>query len=394
LIEKDQKVLYDKVAFDPLGFGMIMAAQFAQGSINKAGEELLGEKNIINRLSLSIDHNITSQMGLALGKIADIIRSHPETANRVEQTMSMERVSEKEIVAAWDEFMERYGMRCPGEIDITKPRFWEEPGQLLPALVNNIKHLANNHGTVMFEQGRKQSIEFADKLVRAMREKRGTKKAQTLQHKINIFRIFTGVREYPKYFWIARYDVYKRSILREAQRLVDVGAITQPEDVYFLYFNELQEAVRTGMVDNEKISVRKREYAAYKSLTPPRVMFSDGEVPGGKYDALIPEGALAGIGVSSGTVEGCARVVENIEDAVIEKGDILVTKFTDPSWTPVFVSIAGLITEVGGMMTHGAVITREYGLPAVVGVVNATKLIHDGDRILINGDDGYVEIVS
>ena len=130
------------------------------------------------------------------------------------------------------------------------------------------------------------------------------------------------------------------------------------------------------------------------ALTPPRVIFSDGEVPGGKYDAVIPEGALAGLGVSNGVVEGRARVVESMADAHIEKGDILVTKFTDPSWTPMFVTIAGLVTEVGGMMTHGAVITREYGLPAVVGVVNATKLIRDGDYIRINGNAGYIEVLS
>ena len=397
LIEKDQKVLYDEVAFDPLGFGMIMAAQFVQGPINKAGEELLGEKNIINRLSLSVDHNITSQMGLALGKIADLARHNPETSAKIEQTLSMnamDGIEEKEILAAWDEFLKLYGIRCPGEIDITKPRFWEEPGQLLPALINNIKHLDDNHAETLFEQGRKRSIELSDSLVRLMREKHGNEKAQKLLHRIEVFRTFTGVREYPKYFWIARYDVYKRSILRELNRLAENGTINQAEDGYYLYFDELREAVRTGKVEKELISTRRKEYSTYKTLTPPRVIFSDGEVPIGEYNAQIPEKALPGIGVSSGTVEGRARVVENMENANVEKGDILVTKFTDPSWTPVFVSIAGLVTEVGGMMTHGAVITREYGLPAVVGVVNATKLIQDGERIRINGNYGYVELLT
>ena len=412
LIEKDQKTLHDEVAFDPLGFGMIMAAQFVQGAINKAGEELLDEKNIINRLSLSVDNNITSEMGLALGRIADLVRRHPEVASRLEQNLSMNFAGEKDkdvaaawdkdiaaawdkdIAVAWDEFMKLYGIRCPGEIDITKPRFWEEPGQLLPALANNIKYLADNHAETLFEQGRKQSLDLADKLTQAMRQKHGDIKAQKLAHKIKVFRIFAGVREYPKYFWIARYDIYKCSILNELSKLAANDVITQPEDGYYLYFNELREAVRTGKADRELISARKKEYSAYKALTPPRVIFSDGEVPSGNYNALIPEGALAGIGVSSGIVEGRARVVENMEDANIENGDILITKFTDPSWTPVFVSIAGLVTEVGGMMTHGAVITREYGLPAVVGVVSATKLIHDGDHIRINGNDGYVELLS
>ena len=119
-----------------------------------------------------------------------------------------------------------------------------------------------------------------------------------------------------------------------------------------------------------------------------------GEVLQGEYDnTKIPPGALAGIPVSSGTIEGRARVILRMEDADIEEGDILVTTFTDPSWTPVFISIKGLVTEVGGMMTHGAVIAREYGLPAVVGVVNATRLIKDGQRIRVNGTEGYVEIL-
>ena len=141
------------------------------------------------------------------------------------------------------------------------------------------------------------------------------------------------------------------------------------------------------------IEERKNAYRSYAALTPPRIIFSDGEVPPVSYSANIPSGALAGLAVSTGIVEGRARVVENLGDAHIEKGDILVTTFTDSSWTVVFVSLAGLVTEVGGMMSHGAVITCEYGLPAVVGVVNATRLIKDGQRIRINGNEGYVEIL-
>jgi len=120
---------------------------------------------------------------------------------------------------------------------------------------------------------------------------------------------------------------------------------------------------------------------------------SDGEIIAGEYKREnMPKGAIAGIAVSSGVVEGRARVILKMEEADLEDGDILVTPFTDPSWTPLFVSIKGLVTEVGSLMTHGAVIAREYGLPAVVGVENATKLIKDGERIRVNGTEGYVEV--
>ena len=124
------------------------------------------------------------------------------------------------------------------------------------------------------------------------------------------------------------------------------------------------------------------------------MLTSDGEAVNGSYRRDdVPVGALIGLAVSAGTIEGRARVILDMADADLEPGDILVTPFTDPSWSPLFVAVAGLVTAVGGLMTHGAVIAREYGLPAVVGVENATKLIKDGQRIRVNGTDGYIELV-
>jgi pyruvate,water dikinase len=147
-------------------------------------------------------------------------------------------------------------------------------------------------------------------------------------------------------------------------------------------------------VDDQLIHRRKDEFRTYQALTPPRVLTSDGEAVAGAYRrADVPAGALTGLAVSAGTVEGRARVILDMAKADLEAGDILVTAYTDPSWTPAFVAISGLVTEVGGLMTHGAVIAREYGLPAVVGVEHATQLISDGQLIRVNGTDGYVEIL-
>ena len=152
--------------------------------------------------------------------------------------------------------------------------------------------------------------------------------------------------------------------------------------------------MRTNQVDDQLIRQRKDAFRSYQALTPPRVLTSDGEVVTGTYRrADVPAGALTGLAVSAETVEGRARVILDMAKADLEAGDILVTAYTDPSWTPAFVAIKGLVTEVGGLMTHGAVIAREYGLPAVVGVEGATKLIRDGQRIRVHGTDGYVEIL-
>ena len=151
---------------------------------------------------------------------------------------------------------------------------------------------------------------------------------------------------------------------------------------------------RRSLTSTQIVSASRRTWIRAQTLTPPRVLTSDGEAIAGAYRRDdLPAGALVGLPVSAGTIEGRARVVLDMAKADLEAGDILVTSYTDPSWTPLFVAIKGLVTEVGGLMTHGAVIAREYGLPAVVGVEHATRLIRDGQRIRVNGTNGYVEIL-
>jgi pyruvate,water dikinase len=222
----------------------------------------------------------------------------------------------------------------------------------------------------------------------------GERKAEETKRMIDRVRTFIGYREYPKYAIVTRYFVYKQALLEEAERLVQAHVLREAEDIFYLTFQELHEVVRTDQVDDELIRRRKDEFRSYRALTPPRVLTSDGEVIAGAYRRDdVPAGALVGLPVSAGTVEGPARVILDMADADLEAGDILVTAYTDPSWTPLFVAISGLVTEVGGLMTHGAVIAREYGLPAVVGVEHATRLIRDGQRIRVHGTDGYVEIL-
>lgn len=222
----------------------------------------------------------------------------------------------------------------------------------------------------------------------------GEQKANETKRMIDLIRNFSGFREYPKYGMVNRYFVYKQALLKEAEQLVQAGVIPEKGDIYYLTFEELCEVVSTNKMDYQIISKRKEEYKLFEKLTPPRVITSDGEIIAGKYKREnLPTEAIVGLAVSSGVIEGRARVILNIEDADLENGDILVTLFTDPSWTPLFVSVKGLVTEVGGLMTHGAVIAREYGLPAVVGVENATKLIKDGQRIRVHGTEGYIEIL-
>jgi pyruvate,water dikinase len=292
-------------------------------------------------------------------------------------------------------YLDMYGMRCVGEIDITRPRWSERPSTLVPVILGNIKNFEPGAGGQRFEQGRQEASMKEQELLDRLRVlPDGEQKAEETKAKIDRVRTFIGYREYPKYGMVSRYFVYKQALLEEAERLVRAHVLHEKEDIFYLRFQELHEVVRTNHVDDELIGQRRDAFTSHEALTPPRVLTSDGEVIAGKYRRDdVPTGALVGLAVSAGTIEGRARVILDMADAELEAGDILVTAYTDPSWSPLFVAIIGLVTEVGGLMTHGAVIAREYGLPAVVGVEHATQLIRDGQWIRVNGTDGYVEIL-
>jgi phosphoenolpyruvate synthase/pyruvate phosphate dikinase len=396
-IEKLKKSLSD-----PRSFGVIMTAMNASSWINEKMMDWLGEKNAADMLSQSVPNNITSEMGLELLDVADVIRPHREVIDYLQHAKDERFLDElvhfdggQESRDAIYAYLDKYGMRCAGEIDITKPRWGEKPTILVPMILGNIKNFEPNASHRKFEQGRQEALDKEQEILERLKPlPEGEQKAKETKRMIGLVRNLSGYREYPKYGIVSRYFVYKQALLKEAERLVQADVIHEKEDIYFLAFEELHDVVHTNELDYQIISKRKDEYKSYEKLTPPRVITSDGEIVAGEYKREnLPAGAIVGLPVSSGVIEGRARVILNLEDAVLEEGDILVTSFTDPSWTPLFVSIKGLVTEVGGLMTHGAVIAREYGLPAVVGVENATKMISDGQRIRVNGTEGYVEIL-
>lgn len=400
-ILQDRKKIKE-IMTDPKSVGATLVGIMVANLINKQMEKWLGEKGAVHILSQSVDNNVTSEMGLELLDVADVVRKYPAVieyfnySNDETFFNDLARLEGGDAVSkSIRAYLEKYGMRCSGEIDITRSRWSEQPTALIPMILSNIRNSEPNAHSIKFEQGLKEAKQKERELLRRLKQlSSGSQKAKKAKKMIDILRNLIGYREYPKYTFIQRYYIYKQALLKEAGKLVQKGVIREKEDIYYLSLEELREVAKTNELDYSIISKRKADYEVYEKLTPPRVMTSEGEIISGEYDTgNIPKGALAGVPVSSGIIEGRARVVLKLEDAKVEEGDILVTAFTDPSWTPLFVSIKGLVAEVGGMMSHGAVITREYGLPAVVGVENATKLIKDGQRIRINGTEGYVEIL-
>ncbi|HGE7610939.1 phosphoenolpyruvate synthase [Bacillus thuringiensis] len=391
-----------KVLFNPQSIAVIMAGMNASTWINEKMEQWLGEKNAADTLSQSVQNNITSEMGLALMDVADVIRPYKEVITYLQHVEDDSFLNELVQFKGGEEardailtFLNKYGMRCSGEIDITKTRWSEKPTTIIPMILNNIRDFEYGASKRKFEEGLQEALKKEEELVDRLQHLSGGKqKVEETKRMIRNIRNFIGYREYPKYGMINRYFIYKQALLKEAEQLVQSGVIREVDDIYYLTFEELHEVVCTNKLDYELIQKQKNDYKLYEKLTPPRIMTSDGEIITGKYKREnLPDDAIVGLPVSSGVIEGRARVILNMEEANLEEGDILVTAFTDPGWTPLFVSIKGLVTEVGGLMTHGAVIAREYGLPAVVGVENATKLIKDGQRIRVHGTEGYIEVL-
>lgn len=370
--------------------------------IENLSRRWLGDTVEMGGISKSPPGNVTTEMGLALGDVADAVRTHPAVIEYLEHA-SDETFFENlkavpgsvDVLPVFLRFFERYGMRGTGEIDVTCPRWREVPTQLVPAILGHIKGVRPGQHRLDFLAGKKEAEHAAGRLLERLGEKPlGFIKARIMRRLIKVHRSLIGVREHPKYFIVQNFDLIKQAILQEGAGLAAAGILEHPEEVFWLSLREIKELLETRRLDRDLITRRKEKFQRDEKLAPPRAITSEGEIITAKPGAHVPPGALAGSPVSAGKAEGRARVILKLAEAKMDKGDILVAPYTDPGWTPLFPLAAGLVTEVGGLMTHGAVVAREYGIPAVVGLDNATRKIQDGQLIRVDGTRGFVEILE
>ncbi|GIP53812.1 putative phosphoenolpyruvate synthase [Paenibacillus vini] len=280
-----------KILFDPQSSAVIMSGMEASSWINENMFQWLGEKNAADPISQSVPNNITSEMGLALLDVADVIRPYPEIIDYLQHAKEddfldglLKFKGGQETRDAFHDFLGKYGMRCTGEIDITRTRWSERPITLVPLILGNIKNFEPNASSRKFEQGRQEALAKEQELLDRLKLlPDGEQKAEETKVMIDRIRNFIGYREYPKYGYVSRYFVYKGALLQEAERLLQAGVIQEKEDIYYLTFEELHEVVRTNKLDYKIIGKRKDEYKLYEKLTPPRVITSDGEIISGKY---------------------------------------------------------------------------------------------------------------
>jgi pyruvate,water dikinase len=369
--------------------------------IGSLSQRWLGDTAELGSLGRSPPGNVTTEMGLALGDVADVVRAHPGAIERLrlatDETFGhdlSEMPGGEKVQHAFLKFLDLYGMRCTGEIDITRPRWREAPVQIIPAIEGYLRGGAPGQHRRDFDAGKVEAERAAARLLQRLRATPGGMlKTRVMQRLITVYRSRIGLREHPKYYIVRALDFAKRAILDEGAGLVGASLLRSANEVFWFSLDELEGVLRTRRVNRAVLNTRREQFERAAALRPPRVITSFGEIVTAKAGAAVPEGALAGSAASAGVVEGRARVVRKLEWSKLEKGEILVAPYTDPAWTPLFPLASGLVTEVGGLMTHGAVVAREYGIPAVVGVDRATEAIPDGGLVRVNGSEGYVEII-
>lgn len=351
--------------------------------------------------------NVTMEMNLELWAVAQKIRADAGAlevmrAQPVETLVGAYRQGQLPASAqeAFDEFLQRYGMRGTAEIDLGKPRWRDDPTPVVQTLRGYLRLedplLAPD---VMFQHRVEQAERMArEYVVRARQMRFGWLRAWLLGGLIRRMRTLGGLREAPL-FYIARvYGIYRTALLGYAQELVAQGELSQADDIFFVPFETFKRfAGGEKKIDLKAIVAANRaDYERERGRRQmPRLLLSTGEAfYEGVSDAIASENDLVGEGVSPGQVEGQVRVIFDPAGAHLEPGEILVCPATDPGWTPLFLTAGGLVMEIGGLMTHGSIVAREYGLPAVVGVHQATTRLKTGQRVRVDGQHGRVMILE
>ena len=363
-----------------------------------------GWNDLALEITRGLPFNPTTEMDLALWDTAQAIRRDPPSARAFQEqpaaTLAQDYLSGSLPPAAQGaiaHFMERYGGRGLGEIDLGRPRWREDPTYVMQMLGSYLQiEDADQAPDAVFARGAQRAAAAVDELASALRKTRqGWLKARLARWAARRTRAMLGLREAPKFFAVRLMGTVRQALLESGAEFVQAGELDQPDDLLYLTLAELSQLAQDQNTDwRARIAERRASYAReLLRRQVPRLLLSDGRA---FYEGMAgAEGAisLTGAPVSPGVVEGPVRVIFDPRRARLLPGEIMVCPGTDPSWTPLFLTAAGLVMEVGGMMTHGAVVAREYGIPAVVGVHQATTRLTTGQRIRLDGSSGRIDLL-
>lgn len=376
-------------------FGSVMPAFVTSRIALERMKAIAGEGNFeaeFKDLERAVPHNPTVEMGLSLYHMSQLLPDDLDVS-RLEELLK-ERQLPKPFLSAWDEFMELYGHRGPTELDIAAPRFRDEPGTLLAQVATLRKSTSvMDNPQERFDRGQVTRHQAFEKLCEQLHGK-GWLTMKDFSSLYRVYETLAGYREMPKYMMIFCIDTLRQRALRYGEELFEANRLDSVQQVFDLKIEQIAQAQVDKSLDLRKLAIANKvvinQLNAVASL--PLVLDSRGKIIN-PPPVEAKEGEIVGTAVSSGLVTGPIKVLHSPDEKPLERGDILVARATDPGWTPLFVNAAAVILEVGGMLQHGALVAREYGLPCVTGVKDATKIWEDGTIVEVDGTNGIVRVI-
>ena len=365
--------------------GAIAASMAARPRLARLFRDDAEARDLLVALEMDLPGNPTAEMGRRMFELASFDELQATEDGNAFEAKIRARSYSADFMTAYDLYMDRFGCRGIKEIDIATPRSYEN----LPAFFDQLH--AIDLGTGAIATAERRRIEAHERLFEIARARGKEKQVRKLA---NTVRSAAGYREAPKFFFIHVVDLMRRRALTLAGRLVAAGRMDDPQEVFDLSPFQLGEAERDAGFDVRAAIERNLSTRRHLDRVRdwPRVIDSRGRIP--RVPLSETEDGLVGDAIAPGTVRGRAKVLHAPYEKPLEEGEILVTRASDPGWTPIFVNAAGVVLEVGGPLQHGAVIAREYGLPCVSGLDGITDLIEDGQMIEVDGSNGVVRILD
>ncbi len=382
--------------FYEYGLPLVFAPQIAEMRIRKifAEEEELVKEQLMS-LGTSLPGNKTAEMGKMMFDLAasDTIKEHISTDTFF--TQLEQRTLDPGFLNAWDAYVAEFGARCPREIDAATPRPNEYPGKLFEQLkaMSPVRENENAAGNIFLNAKMKREAAY-DTLYKLALQK-GKRWARSLKNLYKIWVTLGGYRETPKHYVINVIDMFRKHVLKIAENFVQAGRLDDPDQIFDLTIKDIDNALADASIDLRAVAAERVVLINKINRSPlvARIIDSRGKIyyPPRKQAA---EGELAGIPISPGVVQGKVKVFHSADEKKLFPGEILVTRATDPGWTPLFINAGGIILEIGGALQHGAVVAREYGIPCVSGLAEATEMLKDGQLVEVDGSNGIVRILD
>ena len=343
-------------------------------------------------LEAALKNNVTTQMGLDLYDLSMLL---PQDINfeDIENGLAENNLP-KSFILAWKKFIASYGFRGPAEIDVAAPRYCDDHKLLFKMLFSMKTDGAGDSPTKKFrilQNESRKSYEYMHGEIK----KKSISNARNFEKKFQIFDMFAGYRETHKLYLAFVTDLLRKKTLQQANLLCQAGLLQTAQQVFDLQLEQIDEA--SSFATSELISLTKENRKFTDSLARvsqlPSIFDSRGMIIRPPIKAS-KKGVVVGTPISAGIARGPIKILHAADEKPFLKGDILVARATDPGWTPLFVSASAVILEIGGVLQHGALVAREYGLPCVAGVENATELWKDGDLVEVDGMAGTIRLVK